>query len=79
MEKLEICNIYIVIGSILEKFELKENVSSLAPHDIAIFQYLTNSVPEKINFWQYFQKGIPDSTITELEYPNGVKGHIFVG
>ena len=41
---------------------------------------MTNSVPEKIKASgsTFLQKGIPDSTITELEYPNGVKGHIFV-
>ena len=29
--------------------------------------------------WKYiFTKGIPDSTITNIEYNNGVQGHIFV-
>ena len=26
----------------------------------------------------FLQKGIPDSTLTQLEYENGVNGHIFV-
>ena len=65
----------------LGKVRTEENVFwSLAPHDIAIFQYLTNSIPQRIKASgsTFLQKGIPDSTITELEYPNGVKGHIFV-
>ena len=65
----------------LGKVRTQENVFwSLAPHDIAIFQYLTNSNPSSINAKgsTFLQKGIPDSTITQLEYENGVKGHIFV-
>ena len=65
----------------LGKVRTEENVFwSLAPHDIAIFQYLTNSIPEKVNAngSTFLQKGIPDSTLTELEYKSGVKGHIFV-
>ena len=27
---------------------------------------------------RFLQKGIPDSTLTQLEYENGVKGHVFV-
>tara|TARA_Y100000591_G_scaffold125211_1_gene107023 strand:+ start:1498 stop:2460 length:963 start_codon:yes stop_codon:yes gene_type:complete len=59
----------------------EENVFwSLAPHDIAIFQYLTGSIPREISARgsTFLQKGIPDLTLTELEYENGVKGHIFV-
>ena len=65
----------------LGKVRTEENVFwSLAPHDIAIFQYLTDSVPKKINATgsTLLQEGIPDSTLTQLEYKNGVKGHIFV-
>ena len=65
----------------LGKVRTEENVFwSLAPHDIAIFQYLTDSIPKKINATgsTFLQKGIPDSTLTQLEYENGVKGHIFV-
>ena len=65
----------------LGKVRTQENVFwSLAPHDIAIFQYLTNSTPKVINAEgsTFLQQGIPDSTITQLEYENGVKGHIFV-
>ena len=65
----------------LGKVRTEENVFwSLAPHDIAIFQYLTNSIPKKVsaNGSTFLQEGIPDSTLTQLEYKNGVKGHIFV-
>jgi len=65
----------------LGKVRTEENVFwSLAPHDIAIFQYLTDSTPKTINATgsTFLQKGIPDSTLTQLEYDNGVKGHIFV-
>ena len=65
----------------LGKVRTEENVFwSLAPHDIAIFQYLTASIPRKISAHgsTFLQKGIPDSTLTQLEYETGVKGHIFV-
>lgn len=65
----------------LGQVRTEENVFwSLAPHDISIFQYLTNSYPESIiaNGSSLLQKGIHDSTITQLKYPNGVEGHFFV-
>tara|TARA_X000000950_G_scaffold277437_1_gene366879 strand:- start:44131 stop:45090 length:960 start_codon:yes stop_codon:yes gene_type:complete len=65
----------------LGKIRIEENVFwSFAPHDIAIFQYLTNSYPFKMQASGsvFLQKGIHDSTMTNFEYENGVKGHIFV-
>ena len=65
----------------LGKVRTEENVFwSLAPHDIAIFQYLTGSVPKNIKAKgsTFLQKGIPDSTMTLLEYENGIEAHIFV-
>ena len=65
----------------LGKVRTEENVFwSFAPHDISIFQYLTNSYPTKIQASGsiFLQKGIHDSTMTNFEYNNGVKGHIFV-
>ena len=59
----------------------EENVFwSLAPHDIAIFQYFTESKPERIisTGGVFLQNGIHDTTLTVLEYENNVKGHIFV-
>ncbi len=65
----------------LGKVRSEENVFwSFAPHDIAIFQYLTESFPE--NIYAYgsvlLQRGIYDSTMTHLEYKSGVNAHIFV-
>ena len=65
----------------LGKVRTQENVFwSLAPHDISIFDFLIESIPKKIisNGSTFLQKGIPDSTITQLKYKNGVEGHIFV-
>ena len=65
----------------LGQVRTKENVFwSLAPHDIAIFQYFTDSFPESIKAdgVSFIQKKIHDSTITQLKYPNGIEGHIFV-
>ena len=65
----------------LGQVRTEENVFwSLAPHDISIFQYFTDAFPETIyaNGSAFLQKGIYDSTITQLKYPNGVEGHIFV-
>ena len=65
----------------LGQVRTEENVFwSLAPHDIAIFQYITDSYPESIkaNGVSFIQHKIHDSTITQLKYPNGIEGHIFV-
>ena len=65
----------------LGKVRTEENVFwSLAPHDLAIFQYLTGSFPKNIKAKGsvFLQKGIPDSTMTTLEYENGIEAHIFV-
>ena len=53
---------------------------SLAPHDIAIFQYITDYYPESIkaNGVSFIQEKTHDSTITQLKYPNGIEAHIFV-
>ena len=65
----------------LGQVRTKENVFwSLAPHDVAIFQYLSESFPVAVKAQGsiFIQKGIHDSTITQLKYANGVEGHIFV-
>ena len=57
----------------LGKVRTQENVFwSLAPHDISIFDFLIESTPKKIisNGSTFLQKGIPDSTITQLKYEN---------
>jgi len=65
----------------LGQVRTRENVFwSLAPHDVAIFQYFSDSFPVAVNAQgsAILQKGIPDSTITQLKYANGIEGHIFV-
>ena len=59
----------------------EENVFwSFAPHDIALFQFFTNSFPTKVTSMggAYIQRNIHDTTITYFNYPNGIQGHIYV-
>ena len=59
----------------------EENVFwSLAPHDISLFQFFTESYPSEIKAFggDFLQKGIHDSTITMIEYPINIKSHIFL-
>jgi len=59
----------------------EENVFwSLAPHDIALFQYFFDEIPLKITSRgvDILQNKIHDITITALEYKNKKMGHIFV-
>ena len=59
----------------------EENVFwSFAPHDVALFQSLTGSYPEMINSsgMDILQNGIHDTTVTTLEYPKKLMGHIYV-
>ena len=65
----------------LGQVRTEENVFwSLAPHDISIFQYFTDSFPKKIysRGSSFLQEKIYDSTLTQLKYSNGIEGHIFV-
>ena len=65
----------------LAQVRTEENVFwSLAPHDISIFQFFTDSFSKKVysNGSAILQENIHDSTLTQLKYPNGVKGHNFV-
>ncbi len=65
----------------LGQVRIEENVFwSLAPHDISIFQYFIEDFPIQMNAHgsTFLQKGIHDSTLTILEYPNNINGHIFV-
>ena len=59
----------------------EENVLwSLAPHDIALFQYFAKSAPIKVSSegLDIVQPNIHDTTITSIKYKNNVMGHIFV-
>ncbi len=59
----------------------QENILySFAPHDVSIIQYLLGSYPINVSAsgGSFLQKGIEDSTITILKYPENVHCHIFV-
>jgi UDP-2-acetamido-3-amino-2,3-dideoxy-glucuronate N-acetyltransferase len=63
------------------KIRTEENILwSFAPHDISVILMLLNEIPETVcaTGGEYLQQQIPDTTLTTLEFPSGVKAHIFV-
>ncbi|WKZ19209.1 MAG: Gfo/Idh/MocA family oxidoreductase [Candidatus Jettenia sp. CY-1] len=63
------------------KLRTEENILwSFAPHDISVILMLLEDEPVKVAAFggDYLNKGIHDTTLTTLEFKNGVKGHIFV-
>jgi len=63
------------------KLRTEENILwSFAPHDISVILMLVAEEPIRIKAvgGDYVNKGIYDTTLTTLEFPNGVRGHIFV-
>lgn len=59
----------------------EENILwSFAPHDISIFQYIVQRYPSEVlsRGGAFVQPHIHDTTITVLNYPDNVVGHIFV-
>ena len=63
------------------KLRTEENILwSFAPHDISVILMLLEEEPVKVlAFGQdSINKGVYDTTMTSLEFGNGVKGHIFV-
>ncbi|MGD8778974.1 MAG: Gfo/Idh/MocA family oxidoreductase [Ignavibacteria bacterium] len=59
----------------------EENVFwSFAPHDISLLQYIIEDDPINIESFGavYLQRDIEDTTLTYLEYPNNIRGHIHV-
>ncbi|MEM3112416.1 MAG: Gfo/Idh/MocA family oxidoreductase [Candidatus Anstonellales archaeon] len=63
------------------KLRTEENILwSFAPHDISLILMLTGEEPVKVSAFggDYLNKGIYDTTLTTLEFKNGIKGHIFV-
>jgi UDP-2-acetamido-3-amino-2,3-dideoxy-glucuronate N-acetyltransferase len=63
------------------KLRTEENILwSFAPHDISVVLMLLGEEPIKIAAvgGDYLNKGVYDTTLTSLEFKNGVKGHIFV-
>ena len=64
------------------KLRTEENVLwSFAPHDISLLLMLLNGAEAllvKAHGGAYVNRGIYDTTLTSLEFANGVKSHIFV-
>ena len=63
------------------KLRTEENILwSFAPHDISVILMLLEEEPVKISGFggKYITEGVFDTTLTTLEFKNGVKGHIFV-
>jgi len=63
------------------KLRTEENILwSFAPHDISAILWLVGEEPVKVfaSGGDYLNRGIYDTTLTALEFHNGVKGHIFV-
>ena len=65
----------------LGKIRREENILwSFAPHDISMILSLAGEMPESVSATggNYLQKEIADVTTTHLEFPSGLKSHIFV-
>lgn len=63
------------------KLRREENILwSFAPHDISVILMLLNEFPSQASSFGgiYLQKGIYDTSLTILDFPSGVKAHIFV-
>lgn len=65
----------------LGKVRREENILwSFAPHDIAIILRLVGAWPSRVAVTggAYLQPRIADVTVTNIEFPTGVRAHIFV-
>lgn len=65
----------------LGKIRKEENILwSFAPHDIAVILRLVDADPLQImaNGGNFIQKDVADVTITQMDFSNGVKSHIFI-
>lgn len=63
------------------KLRSEENILwSFAPHDISVILMLLEEMPIRVAAFgeDYLSKGIYDTTLTNLEFSSGVKGHIYV-
>ncbi len=63
------------------KIRNEENILwSFAPHDISVILMLLNEFPESVysTGGNYLQHNIADVTLTTMNFPSGVKSHIFV-
>lgn len=65
----------------LGKIRREENILwSFAPHDISMILSLTGEEPETVcaTGGNYLHKEIADVTTTHMEFPSGIRAHIFV-
>ena len=65
----------------LGKFRREENILwSFAPHDISIILYFLEETPNEVSAsgGNYLHPHIADVTVSTLNFPSGVKSHIFV-
>ena len=65
----------------LGKFRTEENILwSFAPHDISVILLLLDEMPKEVSAYggSYLNPGIPDVTMTTMDFSSGVKSHIFV-
>jgi UDP-2-acetamido-3-amino-2,3-dideoxy-glucuronate N-acetyltransferase len=65
----------------LGKFRKEENILwSFAPHDISIILSLLEETPTHVSAHggNYLDANIADVTVTSLDFPSGVRAHIFV-
>jgi len=65
----------------LGKFRMEENILwSFAPHDISVMLFLLREMPSEVSAFggNYLDPDITDVTVTNLNFPSGSKGHIFV-
>ncbi len=63
------------------KIRAEENILwSFAPHDISVILMLLGEMPETIyaSGGSYLQQAVPDTTLSFMDFPGGVKAHIFV-
>lgn len=65
----------------LGKIRREENILwSFAPHDISMILALAGEQPESVltTGGSYLHQKIPDVTVTHLEFPSGLRAHVFV-
>jgi len=65
------------LGTVREEEDI---LWSFAPHDVAVFLRLVGSWPHEVaaHGGSYLRPGRADVTVTHLDFPRGVRGHVFV-
>lgn len=63
------------------RIRTEENILwSFAPHDISVMLYLLGEMPDRVHACgaTYLNEGVADVTLSDFEFPSGVRGHIFL-